>query len=175
MGAWEELDTEIIAETDFDDLDTLLDLDDPYNVFEDLTDIVKDLKNKFDEGTKNGVKSLANFNRSQQQRYLQNCKNPSGRLSTSINDEKKTPFNFIIGTSIKEIYPLCVELGRGEVHPHPPRTRLRFYGEGGYLIYPLMSAPAKPVPFVAPAYEDTIKKVEEIMVREIGHAGVEWD
>ena len=175
MGAWDRLDTEITITNDLDDLDSLLDLNDPYNVFEPLTEIVKEHKSNIEEGSRNAVATLANFNRSKQEQYLQKCKNPSGRLATSINDEQQTPFSFLIGTDIDEIYPFCGEYGRGPVYPHPPKKRLRFYGEGGYLIYPLMSNKAEPVPFVAPAFDDTVEIVDEILIRELGHLGVEWD
>lgn len=168
MGAWDELDTLISVDVDTTDLDDLSNLDDPYGIIKDcVVEEAEKIKKAIDEGSQKGVKFLANFNRSQQQRILQGCKRPEGRLSSSINDEMVTPYSFLIGTSITEIYPLSIEFGRGPVYPKPPRTRLRFYGEDGYLIYPKMAGPAQARPYVAPAYEDTSEIAEDIMLIEI--------
>ena len=173
MGAWDELDTLISAEVKLDDLDKISDLDDEYGIFDDLKEYCTDLKTAIRVGSHKGVDDLATRDRSFQEQYIaKNCKNPSGMLASSINKNETNSsgdyFEFIIGTIINHIYPLAVEYGRDEVHPIPPKKRLRFYGEGGYLIYPLMSREAKPRPFVAPAYDDTLELSEKIMLAYVG-------
>lgn len=171
MGAWDELDTIIETEVDVSNLDAIMDIDDEYGIFDDIKEYADELKTAIYEGSENGTAYLSNFDRSQQNRYIrENCDNPSGMLASSIYDEEDAPLKHTIGTILNHIYPMSVEYGRKEVHPIPPKKRLRFYGEGGYLIYPLMSKEAKPRPFVAPAYEDTDKISKQIMLMEINHS-----
>lgn len=173
MGAWDELDTLITVDAETDDLDDIQNLDDPYGIFEDVIEYAGNLKEAVQTGCYKGADDLATRDRSFQEQALQKCKNPSGILASSINVEDNSSggdhSEFLIGTDIQHIYPLSIEFGRGEVHPIPPKTRLRFYGEGGYLIYPLMAGKADPVPFVAPAYEKTVDISEKIMLLYIGN------
>ena len=154
-------------------MDKILDLDDEYGIFDDVKEYCANVKEAIRTGSYKGVDDLATRDRSFQEQYIaKKCKNPTGMLMSSINTKEGNSsgdyFEFIIGTIINHIYPLAVEYGRDEVHPIPPRNRLRFYGEGGYLIYPLMSRKAEPRPFVAPAYDDTLELSEKIMLAYVG-------
>lgn len=182
MGAWDELDTEISVDNDLTDLDMLLSLDDDYGVFEPLHEIVEDLKSSIEEGTQRGVYELSVKNISFQEKWInQNCKNPSGILATSIiGDEEDDGYTIITGTIINHIYPMSVEYG-ADIYPVTASV-LRFpapddwdgdVDEDGFVYLKEAHPPAHP--FVAPAYDDTVEIAEEIMVTEIGHAGVEWD
>ena len=171
MGAWEELDTEISVELELDDLDSVISLEDEYGIFEEVKTYADNLKTAMETGAKKGVKDLAKRDRSFQQQLLaQNCKHPTGMLSSSIQEEEQDEYTWLIGTTINHIYPMSIEFGRSEVHPYPPKKRLRFYGEGGYLIFPKMSRDTWSThkPFVAPAYTKTDAITETIMMLYIG-------
>jgi len=180
MGAWDELDTEISVEVDTTDLEELLYLDDEWGIFEPVEKIALDLKTNIEEGSKNGVEDLAKRNVSFQEKWInKNCKNPSGILASSI-DIEGDEYEYITGTRINHIYPMSVEYG-ADIYPVVAKA-LRFPAppdwdgdtdEDGFVF--LSEAHPKPHPFVAPAYDDTDKIAEQIMVMEIGHAGVEWD
>ena len=73
----------------------------------------------------------------------------------------------MIGTIINHIYPLSVEYGRGPVYPIRAKA-LAFYSDSGELIFRKSVGPAKPRPFVAPAFEKTVDIADEIMLRYFG-------
>ena len=174
MGAWDELDTEISAELELDDLDELLDLDDEYGIFEPLKDIVKNMKTSIENGTKRGVKELANKDRSFQEKWInKNCKNPSGILASSIGYEGDD-YSIIVGTVLSHIYPMSIEYGHREIYPIRAKA-LAFYGEDGELIFRKKVRETEPRPFVAPAYKDVEEITEQLMVYEIAHAGIDWN
>ena len=168
MGAWSELDTEISVDVETTDLDNIINMDDPYGIIKDEVYVrAQNIKENIVQGSKNGVKTLANFNRSQQEQIIAMvCDNPSGMLASSINDEMLDEFTYLIGTIIKHIYPLSVEKGRKGFSVKPPRKALAFY-IGGELIFRKSVGPAKPRPFVAPAYDRTLHITDEVMRREI--------
>jgi len=180
MGAWEELNTLIEVDNDFSDLDNILSINDEYGIFDPVKEEIQDLKNKIDDGSKRGVYELAKKNVSYQEKWInENCKNPSGILATSI-DYEGGDYSYITGTRIQHIYPMSVEYG-ADIYPVKAKA-LRFpapsdwdgdVDEDGFVF--LKEAHPKPHPFVAPAYDDTEQIAEEIMIREIGHAGVKWD
>ena len=174
MGAWEELDTEITVDNDFTLLDNLLSIDDPYDIFEPLKKEVSDLRNNIDKGSRKAVSDLAKRNVSFQEKWInKNCKNPSGMLASSI-DIEGGDYSYITGTRFNHVYPMSIEYGHREIYPIRAKA-LAFYDESGELIFRKKVRATKPRPFVAPAYDDTEKIAETIMVLEIGHAGVNWD
>lgn len=167
MGAWEELDTEISVELDIDDLDTINTMDDPYGIFEDVQEYCANLKTAIETGSSKGVNDLAIRNRSFQQQIISEvCDNPSGMLVSSIQEEEQNEYTYLIGTIINHIYPMSVEYGRGPVYPIHAKA-LAFYLDG-VLVFRKSVGPAKPRPFVAPAYEKTYEIAEQIMVDYIG-------
>ena len=167
MGAWDRLDTEISVETDTSDLDTAISNCDEYFT-EDIKEYLQDLKKDVEEGSKNAVHDLAVRNRSfQQQIIAEVCTNPSGMLSSSIQEEEVGERTWLIGTIINHIYPLAVEYARGPVHPIRAKA-LVFYSDSGELIFRKSVGPAKARPFVAPAFEKTVDIADEIMLRYFG-------
>lgn len=178
MGAWEELDTTIEVDLDLTDLDQLISMDDP--VFEPLKDIAKDVKNAIENGSKRGALELAKTNVSFQEKYINdNCKNPSGILASSIG-YSGSAYSYTTGTRINHIYPMSVEYG-ADIYPIRAKA-LKFpapddwdgdVDEDGFVY--LKEAHPKPHPFVAPAYEDTDEISEDLIIREIGHAGINWN
>ncbi len=171
MGAWKELDTEIGVELDLSELDELINTND--EVFEPLKPIASDLKNAITNGSKRGVLEVAKKNISFQENFINaNCTNPSGMLASSI-DYTGGDTTYVTGTRINDIYPMSVEYGRRGFGPIHAKA-LAFY-IGGELLFRKSVGPAKPRPFVAPAYEKTDSISEELIVLEIGHAGIEWD
>ncbi len=168
MGAWDELDTELTVVNDVSALDDLCDVcnDSEFgDIFEDVKEIAENLKTAVDEGSKDGLEITAKRLMSREQRYASDKSHraedsrASGLLASSIQIEG-SDYQYTVGTSISEIYPMSVEYGRSEVHPNPPNTRLRFYGKDGYLIYPLFSSEAPPYPFVQPAYDEIVDLIE---------------
>ena len=169
MGSHEELDTELTVSNDVSALDELIDFcnDSEFaDLFEPAIEIAEQYKEAIDEGSKEGLLITANRLMSRESRYATDPShraqdsNASGLLASSITVDAYSEYQYVVGTSIDHIYPLCVEYGRGEVHPIPPNKRLRFYGKGGYLIFPLMSSEAPPYPFVQPAYDEIVDMIE---------------
>ena len=166
MGAWDELDTEISVTLDTSGLDDLMDSLDFDDVFEPLYETLDNLKTGLDDGSKEGVEDIANRNRSFQEQFINEvCDNPSGMLASSIDVEEQDEYTYLIGTMINHIYPMAVEYGRSEVYPIRAKA-LAFYYDGE-LIFRKKVGPAKPRPFVAPAFEKTNDVAEEIMLRKI--------
>lgn len=170
MGAWDELDTELTVVNDISSLDELIDIcnSEPEfaDIFEPAIKTAEAYKEAIHDGSAEGLLITAERLGSRESRYATEKKyraknsRASGRLASSIQVEG-SEFEYVVGTDIDEIYPLCVELGRGEVEPIPPKKRLRFYGKDGYLIYPLKVSSADPYPFVKPAFESVVKMIEK--------------
>ena len=171
MGAWEELDTEFNLNIELSDLDTLNEGTGDLGIFDDITD---DLKTKINAGSKRGMSELAKRNVSFQEKWInQNCKNPSGMLASSI-DVEEGEYTAITGTRINDIYPMSIEYGRSAIYPVHAKA-LAFYADNGELIFRKSAGEAKPRPFVAPAYEDTLDIAEEIIGLEIEHELSDWE
>lgn len=171
MGAWEELDTEIEVDLDLSELDELIGNDDP--VFEPLTKIASDMKRAIENGSQRGALELAKKNISFQEEFInKNCDNPSGMLASSI-DYSGSEYSYTTGTRINHIYPMSVEYGRKSFGPIRAKA-LAFYLDGE-LVFRKRVGPAKPRPFVAPAFEKTDRLSEDLIVMEIGHAGIQGD
>lgn len=167
MGNWDELDVELLVANDVSALDDLIDVcnadSDFADIFEPAIRMAEGFKEAVDEGSKLGIQITAEKLKDKESRHASNPSehpNAQGLLASSIQIEAYSEYQYIVGTSITHFYPLCVEFGRGEVHPIPPNTRLRFYGKDGYLIYPLMSKEAPARPFVQPAFDETISLIE---------------
>ena len=174
MGAWEELDTEIMAELDISDLEKISELNDEYGIFEPVQKIAEDMKNNIETGCKKAVEDLAKRNISFQEKWInKNCKNPSGMLASSIDMEQQDDYSIITGTRINDVYPMSIEYGHTDIYPVRAKA-LAFYWEGE-LIFRKHVNPTEPRPFVAPAYEDTDKIAETIVMLEIAHQGINWD
>lgn len=171
MGAWPELDTDIEVDLDLTELTDLINTNDP--IFEPLKSIASDVKNAIETGSKRGALELAKKNISFQEEFINaNCDNPSGMLATSIA-YTGSEYSYTTGTRINHIYPMSVEYGRKGFGPKRAKA-LAFYWDGE-LIFRKRVGPAKPRPFVAPAYKKTDDLSEDLIVMEIGHAGISWD
>lgn len=169
MGAWEELDTEISVELDFSDLDELVSEFAGDEVFSDLSNYVEKLKTGWDKGSQKAVAELSNRNRSFQELYInRNCKNPSGMFASSITVIENSNYSYTIGTIINEIYPMSIEFGHREIVPVNAKA-LAFYSDSGELIFRKRVSSTNPRPFVAPAYEDTLKITHDFFMLEINH------
>ena len=173
MGAWSELDTEIEADLDLSDLDDLINISDSLGIYEPLKEEARTLKSQIQNGAKRGVDEIAKRNISFQEKWInKNCKNPSGMLASSIG---MTGSNYSIttGTIINDVYPMSIEYGHREIYPVHAKA-LAFYADSGELIFRKKVSATEPRPFVAPAYDDTDKISETIMMLEIAHAGVNY-
>lgn len=165
MGAWDELDTEISVDVDTSDLEKILDLDD---IFEPVKETTEKLIQNLHDGSKEAVKDIARRNKSfQEQIIAEKCKNPSGMLQSSIQEQQiNDGYGYIVGTIINHIYPMALEFGRKPLVPVRAKA-LAFYADSGELIFRKRVGEAKPRPFVAPAYEKTDAIAEEIMLRKV--------
>lgn len=167
MGAWEELDTEISIDVDTSDLEQILNLDDEFGILEPVQESVNRLISNIHDGSKEAVDDISDRNKSFQEQIISEvCDNPSGMLASSIQKEEiNEGYGFIVGTILNHIYPMSVEYGRGPVYPIHAKA-LAFYYDGE-LVFRKSVGPAKPRPFVAPAYEKTSIIAEEIVLRKI--------
>lgn len=175
MGAWKELDTEIEANFNFSDLDELISLPDSIGVYAPLKEMAKQLKKEFQQGAKRGVREIAKKNKSFQEKWInKNCKNPSGMLASSIgivgND-----YSLTVGTTINHVYPMSVEYGHKDIYPIRAKA-LAFYNDDGELIFRKYVGDTfnRKRPFVKPAYDDTQKIAEKLMMLEITHARTKY-
>ena len=179
MGAWSELDTTIKAEFNFNDLDELINLPDDIGIYAPLKEAAKQMKKQFQDGAKRGVDEIAKRNISFQEKWInKNCKNPSGMLASSIG-MTGSDYSITTGTRISHIYPMSVEYG-ADIYPVRAKA-LRFPAPKGWkgkvskdgFVF-LKEAHPKPHPFVKPAYDDTNKIAEKLMMLEINHAGAKY-
>ena len=167
MGAWDELDTLITIDVDTSELNEASSVLDDYFTTE-LADYFNDLTEDMETGSRKVVEDLATRNRSFQQQIINDvCDNPSGMLASSIQEEAQDEYTYLIGTIINDIYPLCVEKGRGPVYPINAQA-LAFYSSDGELIFRKSVGLAKPRPFVAPAFERTLDITDTMLIEYIG-------
>ena len=187
MGAWSQLDTLIEITFDEKDIDEAITIYGQDEAFSEVTDYLRKLRKAFltasEQSAEDLSKRLVSF---QQQIISEVCDNPSGMLSTSIEAKKETKYRYLVGTTINHIYPLALEYGRGEVRPIRAKA-LAFYapdegvmtfskGVSGLtfgkaehgLIFRMRSKPAKPRPFVAPAYNKVKAISKGVVIRKIG-------
>ena len=168
MGAWSELDTEVEVIFNDKNIESAISTLDDDELFEDVTDYLKKLRTAFDTGSKQAVEDISKRNRSFQQQIISEvCDNPTGMLSSSINIERKSEYSYLIGTIINHIYPMSLEKGRKGFGAIRAKA-LAFYASNGALIFRKRVGPAKPRPFVAPAYRKTKSIARGIVVRKIG-------
>lgn len=171
MGRWKELETEISVELDLSDLDHVLSFG---KEFAPLKMKIEQIKSKMERGSRRAVHELAKRNKSWQEEYInRHCDNPSGMLATSIAIWGSN-FQYFTGTTINHIYPMSVEYGRKGFGPKKAKA-LAFYNSDGELIFRKRVGPAHPRPFVSPAYTRTLLISEEMLIREIGHAGMKFE
>ena len=169
MGAWDKLDTEITINVDTTDIDRAISGCD-----ENFTDLIKSeliqIKKGYKKGCEEASKDIATRNRSfQQQEIGDTGKHPyaSSKLSSSIVEEKKGDYTWLVGTRINHIYPLAVEYGRSAIKPRKAKV-LFFYALSGEPVFTKHVGPAEPRPFVEPAFNITLNIAEEIVLRYIG-------
>ncbi len=173
MGAWSELDTTIKVEFNFKDLDELINLPDDIGIYAPLKEAAKQMKKQFQDGAKRGVEEIAKRNISFQEKWInKNCKNPSGMLASSIG-KTGSDYSITTGTRINDVYPMSIEYGHREIYPVRAKA-LAFYDEDGELIFRKKVRATEPRPFVKPAYDDTEKIAEKLMMLEINHAGAKY-
>lgn len=175
MGAWKELDTQIEAEFNFSELDELINLSDSIGVYAPLKEVARQLKTQFQKGAKRGVQEIAKRNKSFQEKWInKNCKNPSGMLASSIG-MTGSDYSIIVGTTINHVYPMSLEYGHKDIYPIRAKA-LAFYADSGELIFRkhVGNTFNRKRPFVKPAYNDTQKIAEKLMMLEINHAGTSY-
>lgn len=125
------------------------------NIF---NNIKEDIKNGFDVG----IEKIADEVKSLQEFYItSNGSVKSGNLLSSIEIRQQGRNDYLIGTIITEIYPLCIENGRKEVRPVNAKV-LRWY-DGSSPVFSMYSSATKPKPFVQPSFEDIEDKALDIL------------
>jgi hypothetical protein len=172
MGAWDELDTLIEATSDVSALDDLIEVcnsdSDFAEIFEPAVQQAEAWKTAIEEGTEQGLEVTAeNLVSMEQTEILDTGKHPyaQGILGTSIRKEEHGN-GWLVGTSITHIYPMSVEYG-ADIFPLRAKA-LAFQpdlnvwdgevNEKGFVFLPY--AHISPRPFVAPAYERMVSKIE---------------
>ena len=163
MGKWEELDTEVNVELDTTELDDLIDLLGDESVFKPAVEIAERYKKGLNEASKTSARTIAETNKSLQELAIAtNSTMASMSLLNSIEITEESPTDIVIGTNITHFYPLCVELGRGEVRPIRAKM-LHWFTLSGNEIFSFYSSPAPPRPFVKPAFEETSRRAVDIV------------
>lgn len=171
MGAWDELDTLIEADSDVSGLDDLINVcndSDFADIFEPAINQAEAWKNAITEGTELGLEITAGKMVSMEQTEIGDTdKHPyaEGKLETSITKEA-TGKGWLIGTSLPMIYPMSVEYGadifplRAKALRFQPNTSLwnGELDENGFAYLPYAHQP--PRPFVEPAFERLVNLIE---------------
>lgn len=152
MGTWEELDIEFNVNLDLSVIDDGINraesLDD---CFSPVVEILNQFKSDIEEGVKNGSQEIAERTKSIQEEIISaNGSVASGQLLGSIEIEQNSDYNYTIGTTIEDFYPLVVEKGRGAVVPVNAKY-LHFYVDGSE-VFTKYSSPSEPRPFVEPTF-----------------------
>lgn len=163
MGAWDELDIEFTVNTDYGNIDELInEASASHECFNPIVEILNEFKNQIDEDIKRGSEEIAERTKSIQESIIQaNGSVASGQLLESIEIEKKGDFNYIIGTSITDFYPLTVEKGRGAVRPINTKA-LHFY-VNDEEVFTKYSSPSQPKPFVEPTFNQIQNEALDII------------
>lgn len=153
MGKWEELDIEV--NVNYDDTainETILKIEELHEIFNPLGDMLNDFKKDVENEIKNGTKEIAEQTKSIQEQIISmNGSVASGQLLNSIEIEQTSEFNYIIGTSITDFYPLTIENGRDDVYPVNAKY-LHFVAKDGTEVFTKHSRATKPKPFVEPTF-----------------------
>ena len=163
MGAWEELDREILLDSSTDDLDSLIEelsSDSEFaDIFEPAIKQTEAYKKAFEDGCEQGMEVIAqNLVAKEQKEIGDTSKHPysQGILETTIVAEGDVN-KYLIGTTINHIYPMSVEFG-ADIYPTTKKF-LKFQTLDGDIIF-TKEAHTKPHPFVEPAWEDLTSKIE---------------
>lgn len=173
MGAWDELDTDVIVNIeDLSELDELINYTNGKEYYADINEFIRKIKAGLEVGAEYGAQTVAYKGKSMQERLIAQQSQRSGALMGSIEVEQHDRFQYTFGTTIEHFYPLCIENGRGEVHPinygyiqwqNPDGSWVR-------LNEPRFAGPAAAKPFVQPTYEQLRNEAEEIVWRNIINA-----
>ena len=170
MGAHEQLDTEIHVEVDTTELDDLINLFRNNPIFAPAVEIAEDFKYGIGAGSREGAMIVAERLRSLQELALASHNNiASGALINSIRAEQQDPYTYLVGTTISEIYPMCIELGRREVVPVNAKV-LHWFTLSGQEVFSMRSGATSPEPFVKPAFEDVKTEATDILGACIANA-----
>lgn len=137
-------------------------------LFHTLIPRLVQLKQDLQTATGNGVGRVAELLKESEEAFIQaNDSIMSGKLLGSITVEQNGEMEYKVGTNLEEFYPICVELGRGEVRPLGPGYPLHWVDKSGNDIFRYYAGPASPRPFVAPAITAAKTNIEPIFMEEI--------
>lgn len=175
MGKWEELNVEIDVTVDTSDIDKVIDDinsgdSDIAELFAPAIEILSNYKKGVESGSKKGAEKVADRTRSLQELTIaMNGSIAKGNLINSIEVEKKSDTNYLVGTNIDHFYPLTIEKGRGEVRPIRFKF-LHYFTLSGIEIFSKYSRPTTPKPYVEPSYRQVLSEAEDIVWEEIANA-----
>ena len=174
MGLLDDLQIEVNVDLDTSDIDNILgkDFGEVGNwVMEPLIPIFEEMKTAITEGCEESAKFLSDKSRSLQELYIGlNGSVMTGRLLDSITERQQSSMSYLIGTDIQDhFYPLCVENGRREVVPKT-KPFLAWQQLDGKWVRTKYSSPAKPRPYVQPAFEQVEGMAEDVTWRLISDA-----
>lgn len=160
----EDLKTTITVEIDDSSLDEAIEFCNGFDFLEEVSNIFTEIKNGIKTGASDGVSELAEVNQSFQEMWISmNGSIVTGNLigSIIINQESNLSYSILPEPD----YAWYVEKGRGEVRPVTKKV-LHFYIDG-QEIFTRYSSPAKPRPFVEPAFNQTEDKAIEVIEEAI--------
>lgn len=168
----EELQIKVNLETDFNSIENL-NLSSSDSEVDDILDEIKNMflnvKSDVEQGLEEGMQTIAETIKGLQEKYIKiNNSISTGALLNSINIEKIGKYEYLIGTSIEDIYPLTIEYGRDEVRPKSAKV-LRWYNKSGDVVFSYYSSATKPKPFVQPSFDDIENEVENILMGAISN------
>ena len=163
MGVWDELDIGVEVELDTSDLDNAINIVGNNEYFADiLNDELNQLKEELNQKSDELATQLAEDAKSLQQATISlNNAISSGALYDSIEVEDDGDRRYLIGTTINHFYPLVVEKGRGAVVPVRAKV-LHFFTKSGDEVFTRYSKPFPGKPYVEPAYQSLLGKVDSI-------------
>ena len=162
MGAWDELDVLITADSDTLGLEELIDVcsdSDFDDIFEPAITQAEKWIDAIEEGTELGLEITANNLISMEQtEILDTGKHPysQGILGTSIDKEEQGD-GWLVGTNINHIYQMSVEYG-ADIYPvEKPFLQFQLLDGSIRRAYEVHQTPK---PFVQPAFERMVDKIE---------------
>lgn len=166
----DELAVTVKGELDINGIDTLINEleNNDLGLFQSLIPRLEQFKKDLQNATTAGVGKVAETLKESEIAFIQaNNSIHSGKLLGSITVEQAGEMEYRVGTNLEEFYPLCVELGRGEVRPLGPGYPLHWIDKSGQDVFRYYAGPAEPKPFVAPAIVAAKTNITDIMSEEV--------
>ncbi|WP_283390498.1 hypothetical protein [Methanobrevibacter woesei] len=150
----------VTVELDESSIDSAISYCNSNPIFDELSDILMNMKADISTAAQEGVKLIAEENKASQELFIMiNGSIVTGTLINSIIISQLSAYSYTIFPDVD--YAWYVEKGRGEVRPVSANA-LHFF-VGGSEVFTQYSGPAQPKPFVEPAFNQTEQKAVDII------------